>query len=410
MMTLGLIMLIVFFYLSISVLYSFIFSVGGRFGKLETASKTGMYRKFLVLIPSYKEDEVIIESAKQALNQTYPKDKYVVMVIADSLQESTIAELISMPIKVLEVSFNQSTKAKSINAALSVLPNGFDYVLILDADNIMAPDFIEKVNASFVSTCAEAVQGHRVAKNLNTNFAILDAISEEINNHIYRKGHRALGLSSGLIGSGMAFEYDYFKSVMSTIHAVGGFDKELELKLLRDGARIEYVEDALVYDEKVEDQKVFQNQRKRWMSAQLHYFKKYFLEGIWHLIIRKNVNFFDKAFQLFLLPRVLLIGLVMVCTLASVICEFALGVLLNPGANFWMAILFLNVAGLMMAIPDHYYNKRTLLAVLTLPKAIGLMVLALFKLRGANRKFIHTPHKAKMNTSGTKDVESKKAV
>jgi hypothetical protein len=31
----------------------------------------------------------------------------------------------------------------------------------------------------------------------------------------------------------MAFRYDYFKTLMSTVTAVGGFDKEIELKMLR---------------------------------------------------------------------------------------------------------------------------------------------------------------------------------
>jgi hypothetical protein len=47
------------------------------------------------------------------------------------------------------------------------------------------------------------VQGHRAAKT-HKDFAMLDAISEEINNNIYSKGHRAIGMSSRLAGSGMA--------------------------------------------------------------------------------------------------------------------------------------------------------------------------------------------------------------
>jgi hypothetical protein len=39
------------------------------------------------------------------------------------------------------------------------------------------------------------VQGHRASKNTK-DFAMLDAISEEINNNIYSKGHRAIGMSS----------------------------------------------------------------------------------------------------------------------------------------------------------------------------------------------------------------------
>ena len=82
--------------------------------------------------------------------------------------------------------------------------------------------------------------------------AVLDAISEEINNHIFRKGHRVLGLSSAIIGSGMAFRYNYFKNLMLTVTAVGGFDKEIELKMLKEGRTIEYLDDAVVLDEKVQ--------------------------------------------------------------------------------------------------------------------------------------------------------------
>ena len=64
------------------------------------------------------------------------------------------------------------------------------------------------------------MQGHRVAKNHNTNLATLDAVSEEINNNIFRSGHRAIGLSSALIGSGMAFDYELIKSEMAKIDAI----------------------------------------------------------------------------------------------------------------------------------------------------------------------------------------------
>ena len=76
-------------------------------------------------------------------------------------------------------------------------------------------------------------QGHRIAKNVNNSFAILDAISEEINNLIFRKAHRVVGLSSALIGSGMAFDYKIFKKEMKDIKAIGGFDKELEMNFLQ---------------------------------------------------------------------------------------------------------------------------------------------------------------------------------
>ena len=56
-------------------------------------------------------------------------------------------------------------------------------------------NFLKKINAAFAHGYV-AVQGHRTAKNMNTSWAILDAVSEEINNNIFRKGHTAHHLVS----------------------------------------------------------------------------------------------------------------------------------------------------------------------------------------------------------------------
>ena len=238
-------------YFGFASIYIFIFSLGGLFYKKRKGSNSGEMRKIAILIPGYKEDEVIIEVAKSALQQKYALNLFDVVVIADSFQQETITELKALPIKLIEVSFDKSTKSKALNKAMDVIGDHYEVALILDADNIMEPNFIAKINDAFNKNYM-VVQGHRVAKNVNTSFAILDAVSEEVNNHIFRKGHRALGLSSGLIGSGMAFDYPFFKRTMSTINAVGGFDKELELTLLRDGHMIEYLDDAYVLDEKIQ--------------------------------------------------------------------------------------------------------------------------------------------------------------
>ena len=187
------------------------------------------------------------------------------------------------------------------------IPDDYVAALILDADNVMAVDFLEKMNAAMLQG-SKVVQGHRVAKNMNTPMAKLDALSEEINNHIFRKGHRRLGLSAALIGSGMAFEFRLFKEMMQGIHAVSGFDKELELKLLKARHQIEYLPSALVYDEKVQDRRNFSGQRRRWLAAQLIYLRKYFSAGISQVIVHKNIDFFDKVIQMLLPPRILLLG------------------------------------------------------------------------------------------------------
>lgn len=372
--------------------YILFFSIAGLFFKQKKFTTSGNFKKIAVLIPGYKEDAVIFEVAKSALEQKYPLIAFDVVVIADSYKKETLEKLSSLPVKLIEVSFEKSTKTKALNKAMEMLTGQYDIAVILDADNIMGANFLSRINDAFENGQV-AVQGHRTAKNLNNSWAILDAISEEINNHIFRKGHRAVGLSSAIIGSGMAFQYDYFKSMMATAIAVGGFDKEIELKMLKEGLKIEYLDDANVYDEKIQEASVFGNQRRRWLSAQIHYFRHGIFSAIKDLLTKGNVDYFDKAIQFILPPRILLLGAVFIFGSSFTVLNYFLGN--SDFYAFYWAILFMACCtSLVLAIPVSFFNKKTLWALSFLPKGMLMMLLSLLKVKGANKTFIHTEHGA----------------
>ncbi len=385
MLFIEIIQIIFFIYLGFSSIYIFIFGIASLFNAQNKSVIINDMRKYAVLIPGYKEDQVIVEVAKDAINQDYPSELYEVVIIADSFKKETLKALDELPIRVIEVSFEQSTKSKALNVAMSQLSDSNDVAIVLDADNIMETDFISKVNVAFNKGYI-AVQGHRVAKNYNTSFAILDAISEEVNNKIFRKGHRVLGLSAALIGSGMAMDYTFFKEMMKSIKAVGGFDKEIELKMLKQKITIEYLNDAIVYDEKVQKAEVFSNQRKRWLSAQFHYFSRDFTTSLKHLFLYGNFDYFDKATQFIQPPRIVLLGLLVLINIFSVFLNS------NVWIYLWLTVLAICILTFVITIPLKFYNIKTLIAVFTLPKAFVLMLVSLFRIRGANKKFIHTEH------------------
>lgn len=376
--------------LLLSTLYIFVFAFAGLFYRQRPYAKNPALRKISVLIPGYKEDDVIIEVAKDALNQDYLLNLYDVVIIADSFHEETLQKLKQLPIKVIEVKFDKSTKSKALNKAMEQLTDPYDIAVVLDADNLMATDFLSKVNASF-ETGIMAVQGHRAAKNMDTSLAILDAVSEEINNHIFRKGHRVMGLSSAIIGSGMAFKYDFFKEMMTSVTAIGGFDKEIELKMLKNRHKIGYLDDALVYDEKVQKAEVFSNQRRRWLSAQLHYFRQDFFKSFIALITRGNLDYFDKAIQFIQPPRILLLAAVIFTSVAFPLLNFYFG-MESWYTQLWFLVACLCVLAFTFSIPGSFYNKHTLKALGSLPKGMLLMLGSLLKIKGANKQFIHTKH------------------
>ena len=376
---------IFFWYCTFSVLYLFVFALAGKFAyRRRPFIKTAAAARIAVLVPAYKEDGIILPTAQNLLKLDYPADRFDIFIIADSFQPATIERLSMLPLRVLEVAFEKSTKTKALNEAFRRIDPGYDLALICDADNILARDFLKQVDSAFQQG-ASAVQGQRVAKNLDSSFAILDACSEGINNTIFRKGANALGLSSAVIGSGMAFRYGEVKSVLGGIDAVGGFDKPLQLEIVAQGAKIEFREQALVFDEKVESSEAFSQQRKRWVSSQFIYLKRYFIPAMKQLA-RGNLSYFNLAvMNNIILPRAFLLLLFPVL---SVACYFFSGEFFIPFLLAW-ALYLLTLA---ISVPAALVNKDLFQALLRLPGAVLTMVLTVFQIKKANKTFIHTVH------------------
>jgi len=375
--------LLVTSYFAFSALYIAINSIAGLFYKNSEIVSHGKLPRVAVFIPAYKEDAVIVKVAHEALRQEYAGD-YEVVVISDSLKEVTNSWLQELPLSFVRVDFKNSTKAKALNYALNLMGDAYDLAIVLDADNVMEKDVVNKFAKQYMSG-RKAIQGHRCAKNTNSKFALLDAISEEVNNHIYCQGPDVLKLSSRLVGSGMAFDYKMFKNLMNGIEAVGGFDKALELKIIEQNVRIHYADDIVIYDEKVEKAEVFGNQRTRWISAQYHYMVKSMPTAL-KLLFKGNFDYFYKALQLCLPPRLLFPGFLAIGSLVF------LGLGQEGLCLFWIGMFLLVVINYLIAIPSSLISKKLISIPFALIHAFVITFLSLFKLFGANKKFIHTPH------------------
>jgi len=60
--------------------------------------------------------------------------------------QKKLQSLKKLPVKVIEVSFESSTKSKALNKAMEILRDDYNVALVLDADNLMETDFISKIN------------------------------------------------------------------------------------------------------------------------------------------------------------------------------------------------------------------------------------------------------------------------
>lgn len=361
-----------------------------EFTQFLTGQKLAMRQKpychFLVLYPAYNEDRVIVPSVRNFLGQYYPYDGFHVAVISDHMQPETNQALSELPITLLQPTFEKSSKAKAMQYAMSQIKEEYDYVIVMDADNVVNSDFLERLNES----CAhgyKAIQCHRCAKNSNNDVAVLDGVSEEINNTIFRKAHNRIGLSAALIGSGMCFDYQLFKENVFKLSSVGE-DKELEAHLLLQKVFIKYESDIHVYDEKVSSKDNFQKQRLRWMTAQI---QSLFMQLPYlpQAIMAGNLDYINKTIQQALIPRSMLVvgtfGLCIIMTVFSLIFS-------NSWYIKWWCLFLAICISLYLAIPRQLRSHTVFGKILSVPVLVWKMVLNIPKIKRKNTEFIHTAH------------------
>ncbi len=372
---------ILFIIMAIPVGYYLIFSFFSLWGggkKYPVAKKKS---RVVVLIPAYKEDRVIEGSVRSLMVQEYPENKMDILVISDKMTDETNEMLSKLPVKLLAITPETSSKAVALNMAIDSLKGEkYDLVVILDADNVVEPNFVSEINDAFYFGLT-AIQAHRTAKNLNNDMAILDAISEEINNSIFRKGHVNMGFSSALIGSGMAFDYKWFKHNVKQL-STSGEDKELEIILFKDRIFVDYLDNLMVYDEKIQGERGFYNQRRRWIAAQ---FGSLFsaLKDLPGAIFSRNIDYVERIFVWMMPPKIIIMGIIAIASMITLVLQWRLTIK-------WWALLVLMLIAFAMAIPDFLITKRSLKAINRLPLIFILMFVNLFRTKGVNKKFIHT--------------------
>lgn len=375
---------IVFFVLILMpVIYLFTFAIFAQKKKTKPYPPAEKNHHFLILFPAYKEDEVIVESVRNFYQQEYPSHFYKVVVISDGMKKETDSALRNLSAMVINAYYENSSKAAALNLAIAEQGDDiFDIVVIMDADNTTTPDFLRRLNDAYDSGIL-AMQAHRTAKVVKTDVAILDRVSEEINNSIYREGHVRAGLSSALIGSGMAFDYEWFAENISKVTSAGE-DKELELLLLEEGIFIDYLHYLYVYDEKVATTPAYYRQRRRWMAVQFDLLGR----GIRYLpkaMMTNNIDYCDKLFQWMIPPRIVLTGFILLVSIAWVFMDWTVSLK-------WWLIFFVLLSAFSLAMPDKLYGPAFKKALMKLPYLFLLTCINLFRIKGANKQFIHTKH------------------
>lgn len=108
----------------------------------------------IVLIPAHNEQDCIARTIRSICRQTVSGHR--IIVVSDNSTDDTVKIAKSMGVQVIETVGNKHKKAGALNQALASIEID-DYVLIMDADTQLAPDFIENALAELKNPIVGAV-------------------------------------------------------------------------------------------------------------------------------------------------------------------------------------------------------------------------------------------------------------
>ena len=290
--------------------------------------------RYAVLIAARNEESVISGLLDSLRAQTYDMSLVTVFVAADNCTDSTAAIARSHGAVVYE-RFNQLNVGKGY--ALDFLlqhigadyPAGFDGYFVFDADNILAPDYIERMNEMF-SNGHEIVTSYRNSKNFGGNWISAGYALWFLRESRYLNGARTrLGSSAAVGGTGFLFS----QRILNESHGWRFYllteDIEFSVYHILRGEKIAICESAVLYDEQPTDFRQSCRQRLRWAKGYVQVFLRYggqLLRGA----ARGSWSCFDMSMSI--LPAFVLTSL---CLLANITLTI-LG--LMQGAGVWFAL------------------------------------------------------------------------
>ena len=191
----------------------------------------------------------------------------------------------------------------------------YDAYLVLDADNILDPNFISEIEKVY-SSGYEIVTCYRNSKNYGDNWISAGYGLWFLRESRYLNGARSrIGASCGVSGTGFLFS-------RAVLEGQGGGwpfhllteDIEFTIENVTAGRRVGYCPEAVLYDEQPVRFKQSWAQRLRWSRGYLQVFRKYggkLLSGMF----RGSFSCYDMAMSI--MPAAVLTGLSIVVNLGA---------------------------------------------------------------------------------------------
>ncbi|HHW42360.1 glycosyltransferase [Desulfofundulus thermobenzoicus] len=256
---------------------------------------------FAVVVAAHNEEKVIGELVKSIFRMDYPRNLYEVFVIADNCTDHTAAIAAKEGATVIK-RFNDREKGKGYALEYGFqqifrLKRNFDAIVVLDADNLISPNFLNIMNHR-LARGEKIIQGYLATKNPNDTWITRSIyVGYLITNRFWQLAKYNLGLTCALGGTGMCIASDVLQKFGWGMTSLTE-DLEFQTKALFCGLKVSWAHDAVVYDEKPLTMKQSWRQRQRWMQGHCNVASRYFFKLVWQGLVQKDFRKIDGAIYL----------------------------------------------------------------------------------------------------------------
>jgi len=302
--------------------------------------------KFAVIIPARNEERVIGNLLKSLEKQEYPKNLYDVFVVLNNCTDRTKDIALENNVNIIECKTNVKSKGEALKEAFKYLSKSeYDSFIIFDADNIVHPKFIHKMNDA-LEEGYDLAQGFRDSKNVSdTWISSCYSIHYMVHNIFLNKARMNIGKSSFINGTGFMISKKFLLKRGFRAHTLTE-DIELTVRCAINDEKIAFVEDAITYDEQPITFKQSWKQRKRWSIGTIQCFKIYTKRLLKKMIRRGSLESID-VFIFLISPFIQILGML------SYIAHFVVMVMQGLHINYTnkiFAIFLCYIMSIMLSI------------------------------------------------------------
>lgn len=247
-------------------------------GKAKQFKDAKKEHKYAILVPARNESKVIRQILDSIKNQTYNKDKLETFVIVESLDDPTCE--ICKEYENVQVFCRQHLENKGKGYALDecfsyILNNQkgmkeedkFEAFFIMDADNVMAKDYVYEMNKVF-DAGFDVGTGYRANKNFNDSWvSACSGLYFNFLSTFKNKPKAKLGLGVQVTGTGFYVSRKIIEQLDGWKFNTLTEDYEFSLCAVLHNYSSSYNEKAVFYDEQPSSLKVSWKQRVRWCKG-----------------------------------------------------------------------------------------------------------------------------------------------